>query len=351
MLFRSAPVYHAYTAPNLIAGAMRARKATQLFMVYQGTTGYIEGGPTKAFTAVASGYNNFTKLVNAGMEGYQSGVLKHLEQYAQDPTRGPLDESSAGFSGAVWGVGKEALKNYLVNKAMVGLTPPQQAGGPVKKWPTIQEQLREDQFQSRQSNGRALVHLFQQRADRLAQAGKSGAPKAEILKLREGLNETYAAVKSNYFAKMHVNALARGGDLKTTHYYNSCERQHLNRLTVEVDRRMTEAGFSRQTYKSFSNSASKGKAGMDLDFGVVEPPRFILRNGHKVPNPEHLAWRKGITQTLPDGTVVRRSPHELQAAGGEILRAAYEDVYGRPPGEAMVEFTSSYHPEAYRDLA
>jgi hypothetical protein len=350
VLSTAAPIYHAYTAPHYVAGMIRAQKMARAFTLYQGTTGYIEGGPTKAFTNVASGYNTVTRLANAGMEGYQSSVLKHLEDYSRDPTKVTLDETSAGISGAVWQMSGEAIKSYIMNKGMAALMPPQPTGS-VKKWPTVEQQIKEAKFQSRQANGRVSVKLFQQRAARLAQAGQQGAPRHEIQALRQSMNEAYTVVKSDYFAKMHINKLARDGDLKTTHYYNSCERQFINRLTSEVDRRMTAAGFSPQKYKSFSNSSSKGKVGMDLDFGVVEPPRYIIKDGHRIPNPEHIEWRRAITQTTPSGIVWQRSPHEMQVVGNEILHAAYEDIYGRPPGEAMIEFTSSYHPEAYRDLA
>lgn len=350
VLSTAAPLYHAYAAPHYVAGMMRAQKMARVFTLYQGTTGYIEGGPTKAFTNVASGYNTVTKLANAGMEGYHASVLKHLDDYARDPTKVTLDETTAGITGAVWQMSGEALKAYIMHKGMAALMPPRPTG-PVKKWPTIEQQIQEAKFQSRQANGRITVKLFQQRAARLAQAGQRGAPREEIQALRTSLNEAYTVVKSDYFAKMHINKLAREGDLKTTHYYQSCERPYMNRLTAEVDRRMTEAGFSPQKYKSFSNSSSRGKVGMDLDFGVVEPPRYIIQDGQRISNPEHVAWRRGITQTMPDGTVIQRGPHELQVVGNEILRATYEDVYGRPPGEAMVEFTTSYHPEAYRDIA
>lgn len=350
VLSTAAPLYHAYTAPHYVAGMMRAQKMARAYTLYQGTTGYIEGGPTKAFTNVAASYNTVTKLANAGMEGYHDGVLKHLENYAQNPGNVTLDETSAGLSGAMWQMGTEALKAYIMNKGMAALMPPQPSG-PVKKWPTIEQQIQQARFQSRQANGRVAVKLFQQRAARLATAGQRNAPQQEIQSLRQSMNEAYTVVKSDYFAKMHLNKLAREGDLKTTHYYQSCERSFMKRLTSEVDRRMAEAGFSPQKYKSFSNSSSKGKVGMDLDFGVVEPPRYIIKNGQRIPNPEHVKWRRGITQTMPDGAVVQRSPHEMQVVGNEMLHAAYEDVYGRPPGEAMIEFTSSYHPEAYRDLA
>lgn len=346
-----APVYHAYNAPHFVVAGMRAQQAARAYMLYQGTTGYIEGGIAQAFTSVASSYNSITSLAHAGMQGYQRGVLAHLEAHAADPGSVVLDETRAGLGGALWGVGTTALKSYVTSTVIGGLMPPRDPPGPTEQWPTIEEQLQEARFRSRQANGRATVRLFQQRAARLADAGRAGAPREQILALRDGMNQAYVAVKSDYFAKMHMNALARRGDTKLAHYYNSAERQYLGRLTREVERRMTEAGFSPQEYRSFSNSASKGKVGMDLDFGVVEPPRYLLRDGVRVPNPAHAAWRRNITQTLADGRVVRRSPYELQIAGHDALHAAYQDVYGRPAGEAMVEFTSSYHPEAYRDLS
>ena len=165
------------------------------------------------------------------------------------------------------------------------------------------------------------------------------------------MENAYTVVKTDYFAKLHVNALARQGDSKTTAYYNSCERKYMAQLTTAVQEEMAAAGYNKQQYQSFSNSSSKGKAGMDLDFGVVEPPRYTFdAAGRKIPNPEHIAWRRNITQTV-DGKVVRRSPQDLQAAGQTALEKAFEKTYGRKSGEAMVEFTTSYHPEAYRDLA
>jgi hypothetical protein len=73
-------------------------------------------------------------------------------------------------------------------------------------------------------------------------------------------------------------------------------------------------------------------------------------DGQKIHNPAHVEWRKNLTQRQPDRTRVRRSPHEFQEAGQKNLEGAFKEVFGRPPGEAMVAFTTTYHPEAYRDI-
>ncbi len=363
-----APVCYAYTAPNAIAMGMRITRAARLFTAYQGITGTCEGGLKEGFVRAASTYNAATMMANAAINGYHQGVLNQLEENAKDPSKAKTDETSAGLWNMGWEIGKEALRTVVFKTALGAIMPAKPNSGPAQwgdvanakgmpagtsqqQWPTIRQQLNEANFVSRQADGRAKVSLFQERARKLAEAGKAGSPKEEILQLRSDMENAYTVVKTDYFAKMHVNALARQGDSKTTAYYNSCERKYLSQLTAAVDGEMAAAGYNKQQYQSYSNSSSKGKAGMDLDFGVVEPPRYIIdAGGKKIPNPEHITWRQNITQTV-EGIPIRRSPEDLRAAGQSALEKAFEKTYGRPAGEAMVQFTTSYHPEAYRDLA
>ena len=73
-----------------------------------------------------------------------------------------------------------------------------------------------------------------------------------------------------------MNALARVGSSKLVHAYNSFDRPAMARPKERVAQRMQADGWSYQQYKTFSNSASKGKVGMDIDLGAVEPPRYVL---------------------------------------------------------------------------
>ena len=148
-----------------------------------------------------------------------------------------------------------------------------------------------------------------------------------------------------------MNALARAGESKLVHAYNSFDRPAMARLKERVAQRMQADGWSDQQYKTFSNSASKGKVGMDIDLGAVEPPRYVLSGGKQVPNPEHLLWQQTLTQRSPGGLTFTRSPHEFQEAGQRHLNDAFREIYGRPPGQAFTNFTTSYHPEAYRDTS
>ena len=369
LLSIAAPVYFAHTAPNAIAASMRAAQAARVFFGYQGVSGYLEGGPAGAFTRVASSYNTVTMMANAAMNGYQQGVLQHLEAHAANAATTTLDENKAGLWGAGWELGKEALKTVVFKAALGALMPAQPKGAPVQwsegvdargnpiaspsgRWPTVQQQVQAARFLSRQAEGRAKVTLFRERMQKLSDAGKAGAPKEEIAQLRSSAEEAYKVVKTDLYAKGHINALARQGDAKTTAHYNSFERSYTARLQAEVEKELVAAGFNAQKCRTFSNSSSKGKVGADLDMGVVEPPRYSFdASGKRIPNPAHTAWRRSLTIREPDGTLRRSSPQELQKAGQEILERSFAKIYGRSPGEAMVEFTTSYHPEAYRDLA
>jgi hypothetical protein len=368
VLSLAAPVYFAHSAPNAIAASMRAAQAAKVFFGYQGIAGYVEGGVTGAFTRVASSYNTVTMMANAAINGYQQGVLDHLEEHSRNAATHTLNENKAGLWGMGWEVGKEALKTVVFRSALGALMPANPKGAPVKwsdvadskgnpvnqsstRWPTIQQQIQQAQFISRQADGRAKVKLFQERVQKVAAAGKAGASKEEMQQLRTSMEEAYKVVKTDLFAKQHINALARQGDLKTTAHYNSCERTYLSKLQSEVEQELVNAGFNSQKCRTYSNSSSNGKVGADLDMGVVEPPRYKFdATGKRIPNPEHIAWRQNLT--IKDANGIRRSsPQELQKIGQEILERSFAKIYGKPSGEAMVEFTTSYHPEAYRDLA
>jgi len=369
LLSIGAPIYFAYSAPNAIAASMRAAQAARVFFAYQGIAGYVDGGVTGAFTRMASSYNTVTMMANAAMNGYQQGVLDHLEEHSRNAANTTLNENKAGLWGMGWEVGKEALKTVVFRAALGALMPANPKGAPVKwsdvvdsrgnavnpssgKWPTIQQQIQQAQFVSRQADGRAKVKIFQERMQKLADAGKAKAPKEEIQLLRSSAEEAYKVIKTDLYAKQHVNSLARQGDTKTTAHYNSFERTSLSKLQADVEQELVNAGFNPQKCKTFSNSSSKGKVGNDLDLGVVEPPRYSFdAAGKRIPNPEHIAWRQNLTIKDATGNIRRSSPQELQKIGQEILEKSFAKIYGRPSGEAMVEFTTSYHPEAYRDLA
>ncbi len=118
--------------------------------------------------------------------------------------------------------------------------------------------------------------------------------------------------------------------------------------------RQAGSGFVKQEYKLFSNSASAGKAGMDVDLGVIEPPHFVFdADGKKMPNPARQKWLDNLATERIGGNP---GLHEFREQSQKNLEAAFKDTFGYDPKkstgiEAFVNFTTSDHPEAYRDLA
>jgi hypothetical protein len=223
----------------------------------------------------------------------------------------------------------------------------------------VNQQFQVRHFKQRTVAAAQKVKTFRQRQIALSEAYQTNAPKSDILRLQCDLDKAYKDIKTDYFAKKIMKSMAVKAQAnfhsdagrahhKTVHAYNSIDRRFTKQLKTRLSERMNAEGFNQQRYKTFSNSASKGGIGMDVDIGAIEPPRYITVDGRRTSNPEHAAWRKNLTRTV-DGVTRRVSPQDLQKAGQRQLEHAFEDIYGRRPGEAMVSYTTSYHPEAYRD--
>ncbi len=332
------------------------------YQIYGATTGYMEGGWQESVSRTLSGFNAVTTVVDAGMRGYQNGVLQHLEEYARDPRKISLDEEKAGFKGAAWSAGTAAAFAVAIKLGTKAYQKRQQILKQKEAWRQLEYDLVKHDSRMRQYNRRfaqadVKIKTFEQRHIALSKAGQAGTPKEEIIRLRTQVDDAYKDIKTDWFAKTRMKALAKKGDFrtasgngphKTVHAYNSADRRFTKQLQKNLSGRMTKAGFNQQKFKTFSNSASKGGVGMDIDMGVIEPPRYKIVQGKQVPNPAHAKWRKGLTRSV-NGDIRRTSPQEMQNVGNQEIKAAFEEVYGRKPGEAMVEFTTSYSPDAYRD--
>ena len=115
-------------------------------------------------------------------------------------------------------------------------------------------------------------------------------------------------------AKATYNTASGRAHHKTVHAYNSVDRRFTKQLKTKLSEGMSKDGYSKQEYTTFSNSASKGGIGMDTDMGAKEPPRYKIKGGKRVRNPEHDIWRKKLTRTVK-GKTSSISPQDLQKAG------------------------------------
>ncbi|MCE9637796.1 MAG: hypothetical protein K8T90_19010 [Planctomycetes bacterium] len=322
------------------------------YAAIQGVTGYQEGGPGEAAKQVLRAFNQATIAASDAMDAYQTSVLDAYERQAKDPKAGPVDEVRAGLGGAGWVLGKAvALQAGMkygfepLGRRLLNLPAP-----PAKK--TLKELAQEMQYLKRRAEGMDTVKLFQEKLADVSRAAKAGAKTADIDRLQSEAGDVYKLIKTDWFAKMHMNELGRSGNLTLLRQYNAYDFFAMKQVKERFEARQAEFGFAKQEYKLFSNSASAGKAGIDVDLGVVEPPRFILNElGKQIPNPARRAWLDGL---WPNNYKI--GLHEFREVSQTNLEKAFKDVMRYDPRrsagrESFVSFTTGDHPEAYRDLA
>ena len=128
----------------------------------------------------------------------------------------------------------------------------------------------------------------------------------------------------------------------------------MEQFRCSFESRQAASGFARQEYQLFSNSASSGRAGFDVDLGVVEPQWFILNaTGNPIANPARRQWLDNLMTPSAGGRI---GLEEFRSRSQENLDEAFREVFGYDPRrsagrEAFVNFTTSGQSEAYRDLA
>lgn len=370
-------------APALAASATSlelaaAAKGIALYTGYAAfTTGYMDGNPAGAVRQVLTGITMTGALADQMIQGYQQGVVGAYEQYARDVVKanvpgakpgagpGPVDEVSAGWSSAAWEAGKTAL---LMGAMKLGIhwlcgSPPTRprfeiSGGRSAKnfkggtqmagWQTIDDFTQMEAFQRAQAAGRIRAQEFQEISEqywalhnRLRAGGASLrdlAGNAELRIMQRRMTEAYSRVKVDYHAKMMLN---QSGNTTAISHFNKIDTMQMEKVRARLAERMQQQGYSRQEYKLFSNSASSGRAPIDVNLGAVEP------RGNA---PAFGQWLRGLTRT-EGGRVTRISLQEFRQAGQRNLRGAFNEVMGVDMDEPFLLFTHSRHPEAYKDLA
>ena len=325
------------------------------FAAIQGVSGYVEGGPGEAAKQVLRSYNRATMAASDAMDAYQKSVVDAYEAQAKDPRVAPVDEVRAGLGGAGWVLAKAAALEIGMKYAMeplgrylLNIPKP-----PAPK--TMKEIMLEMQHMKRRAEGMAIVETFQNKMSDLSKAAKAGASADQITRLQAEAETVYKVIKTDWFAKMHVNELGRRGNALLVRQYNVYDNAAMTQLKTVFEKRQENSGFAYQQYKLFSNSASSGKAGIDVDLGVVEPPRMILNEaGKQIANPGYKRWLENLMKPNAAGNTI--NVPEFRKQSKENLEAAFQQVYGYDPKknigiESFLTFTTSSHPEAYRDLA
>ncbi len=344
---------------------------TAISTTYSIATGYIEGGPEAAFKQAAGAYSQVAGLFNTTMESYQQGVLDHLEDYARDPRNKKLNEASAGLSAMGWALAKEGVQNaathFIVNPILANTKealrgPAKFATGAFGKDPmtfkSAAQMADERRFNDKSLYGKHLMMQFKQAHEEYQAAKTSGKTPAELGTAKGRMDSAYKEANSDFHAKNWMKRTARlNEDLGAAWAQtDSTHKTELMKVTAELNR---ADGLSTPPIKSYSNSASKGGVGMDMDLGFEEPARWKQAPDPKDPkltisvlNPEYWEWRNKLRLTDPaTGAAKPISPREYAQKAHENMLKAYEKVYGQKPDEAFLEFTYADHPEAYKDKA
>jgi tetratricopeptide (TPR) repeat protein len=341
--FGGAPVYTAYMS---ITGGIDAYHAP----TETGEKAGVWGGITGAVRGVVASYHPAAMVAISGYDGYfQTYQDATTGKTVQGGVRGAL--SSAGTA-AVYALAMQKVVAPLMGRFVTAVRGA--AGAPPEKWPTVEQQLGEARFQSRMANGRAKVKLFQERVQ-LLRLARSSNDKALVAKLQQQAEEAAKAIKCDYAAKMALNQAGKA-DPPTLRMYLAIDGELMAQVQKGFEQNMARQGYAPVETRSYSNSASSGRAGMDVDLGIVEPPRIIRgADGRPMRNPVWDQWRRDqLYRTDASGQRRRVSLSEYQEAGQRQLQNSFDQVYGGPgrsTREGFVNFTTSQHAEAYTDMA
>jgi hypothetical protein len=306
---------------------------------YAGLTGYITGGPVDAVRGAASWYSTAGYLAVEAWDGYAQGghlagpgVGGAIEKGATALAMGKLFEYGIQRVGAATGIlsqpaTREELKKRLADfrrQEMLRerlrdfrLAEARRAGGPGFDVPRFREDM---------TRGKQLVDDFAQIEQRIAAAKRFGAEPGTRRELESLAVAKSKEINASFHAKNYLKAA--GGDIE------KAATGRIEGVYREVDARFKQIlaeehkwDMKYLKFKEFRNASSRGKIGMDRDFGLVEDEVTLLVKGGK-----------------------QSSIHQMQKDGQAAYKKAYEEITGQSYEKSFQEFTTRAHSESFRDL-
>jgi hypothetical protein len=324
--------------------------------VYQGTLGYIEGGPKEAFLRVGGSYNQLTGIAVDGYRGFEAAV-----------------ESGGGWEEGLKGAGWEVVKGIATDKAMgfvaggvtrgfsaikglkgartadasgstgkVAASDAQISGAVAKAKPAgvaddgFNRPLTETDrqaYKAQMADARTRVTSYQKTFDKLQQARREKAPPTEIKKILRELDDRSAKIHASPQAKMIMKTHQRSPKNKemVKRFVNSMDRVH-NRVQKRFHDKM-DAEWDHEGLAPIRN-ADSGKS-VNTDYDIARQVKFD-ENGLPI------APKK-------NGRPVPESLWQVEAQ--RKWDEAYTEVTGQNPGRSWETVTTGGHSEAYKDLA
>jgi hypothetical protein len=325
--------------------------------VYQGTLGYIEGGPKEAFLRVGGSYNQLTGVAVDAYRGFEAAVesgggweegfkgagWEVAKGIAMDKAMGFVGRGISRGYGAVKGRGGARADAPDAPKTSGKVEAPDAQGTPGlgKIKPSgipddgFNRPLTEMELKGYKAGiveGRKRVNSYKSTFKKLQKARKEKAPPTEIKKILRELDERSAMIHSSPQAKMIMKSHQRNPKNKemVKRFVNSMDRVH-NRVQKRFHEKM-DAEWEHESLAPIRNKDS-GKS-VNTDYDIAREMRFD-ENGLPIPP------RKNG----------RPVPESLwQAEAQKKWEEAYKEITKQDAPRSWETVTTRGHGESYRDL-
>lgn len=344
--------------------------------VYQGVTGYIEGGPRGAFLNVAGAYNTATGIAVDGFKGFEEavnkggGITEGLQGAAWEASIGYIRDKAIAF-----GAGKISTKFARPNGELAtlnGPNAPKAAQGDAtttarkkavaaKDIDDFNRPLTTEEiavYREQVSDGRIKVNSYRKTFEKLEQARKAGAPVQDIRQILAELDDRSAKIHSSPQAKMIMKTLQKDpANLEMIkRYSNSMDRVH-QKVENRFQDEMAAAGWSREELEPIRNRpdpAELQRAREKQAQGEMVQAEDLL--GTKTVNMDYDIGIK--VKTGADGRPIspmkNGEPTSVVAWHAEAQEAwerAYRAETGQSPTHSWENITHAKLGDAYRDLS
>jgi len=326
--------------------------------VYQGTLGYIEGGPKEAFLRVGGSYNQLTGIAVDGYRGFEAAVEsgggweEGLKGAGWEVVKGIATDKAMGFvaGGVSRGYGAvKGLKSARVDAPDAPKTSGKAKAPDAQGTPGIGKikpaaipddgfnrpltEADRQAYKAQMADARTRVTSYKKTFDKLQQARREKAPPTEIKKILRELDDRSAKIHASPQAKMIMKTHQRSPKNKemVKRFVNSMDRVH-NRVQKRFHDKM-DAEWERENLSPIRN-ADSGKS-VNTDYDIARQVKFdenglpIAPKKNGRPVPESL-W---------------------QAEAQKQWDKSFKEVTGQNPGRSWETVTTGSHQEAYKDLA
>ncbi|GAB7024561.1 hypothetical protein [Salidesulfovibrio brasiliensis] len=324
--------------------------------VYQGITGYIEGGPQESFLRLAGSYNKLTGVLVDGYRGMDvavkkgGGYLEIMHHASWEVAKGMfMDMAMAGIAGRIH-AGRAGGKapDGSTRVADAGSAPKAGKAGDapsvVKGKAKAGKSVPDDGFnraitdadmkpyRQEVAEARVKVKSYKKKYQELERARQENAPPEKIKKLESELEDRAAAIHESAPAKMMMKTHERSRKNRkmTESFVDSMDRVH-SKTQRRFEEIMAGQGYRKELMEPIRNADSGKTVNTDYDNA-----RKVQYDGDGKPIPP-------MKNGKPVAEIVWM--HDAQRAWNQ----AYRDTTGRSPEMSWETVTTSKHAEAYVD--